>query len=937
MKTTLVIDTTKAFTASVSTIPQFELGEQHTLRIEATGLDTGCKLGLAAYTLAGDPLFAVHDMAWETGFAEATFGTSTVQAVAALGERQRMEIIVGVDEYTGTAPNQTRKTIAQFKTILYRDSYAGSENPETIEQAVAAVATATAQAVIATAAAATATAAVDTMTGQVAVEAATRLAADEQLYDTIALLTGNAQRFITNNSVAILGGVSTYESIANNPGGSTVTLTIASADHIYWRGIAAVSAGTTPSQTINLRIVANEVVSGAFRGDMRLSIRMGVYDSSAGTVSWVSSYGTEVAVPEAASPVLIPTLIPELTADVGDVLIVDLACTLAEGGTARSVALKIEDDTLSAWAFNPGTVSVSVSSKMDKIVAPEGNFVLANDPTGNAKPTTVTEGTLEANLPSAALAKLISAASSSCRLFGGEIANLSGAYILVAAGGGVSKSGTATLQDIPHVIGDGQSSAVEYVEWDAIEIPLQDGYNLVYWDASAGAITSCLREDMASVFDFTRDFTVGSGYYDATAWTKVFRLCGMDGWNFPRRVQMFGEERFPVERASGLMIGNPSELHISLTAGVIWTELVNRFPINGFDSRFTDKFTTWAREAKEGEPETWYSISEVEQIDAINYNNHFVAGGLSELTANRYGVHWIYVVHDSSVHVVYGTGNYTLAQAQNATPPTILPGLIAAYATLVGKAIVKKNASTLTSLQSPFVTSLGLATVNEHNDLVGPQGGAAGEYYHLTSAQVSAVNGAVRHDTAQALSAAAKAQACANVGLAAPVAMPYPEVATVANNTITATSAKFLCSSAGVSAGVMFSFKDRYSGGNASYPTYAEVFAQLNGVADNDTFTLTLSRDGTSVMAVTVTRVSATSYTIGSVTVSGSPAPMRIAFTNEGTTGNYTSKLYVNGTLAATSNASANRANRIAVETASLNSYAWAAYLPHLNYWTTGI
>lgn len=405
----------------------------------------------------------------------------------------------------------------------------------------------------------------------------------------------------------------------------------------------------------------------------------------------------------------------------------------------------------------------NVATKMDKIVAPEGNFVLANDPAGNAKPTTVTEGTLEANLPSAALAKLISAASSSCRLFGGEITYYSGSLILVAAGGGVSKSGTATLQDIPHVIGDGQSSAVEYVEWPTTAIALQDGYNIVYWDASAGAITSCLREDMASVFDFTRDFAVGSAYLDMTAGTKTFRQCGMDGWNFPRRVQMFGEERFPVERASGLMVSCPSERFIAMTAGVIWTELVNRFPINGFDSRFTDKFTTWAREAKEGEPETWYSISEVEQIDAINYNNHFVAGGLSELTANRYGVHWIYVVHDSSVHVVYGTGDYTLAQAQNATPPTILPGLIAAYATLVGKAIVKKGAATLTSIQSPFVTSLGLATVNEHNDFGGIQGGSAGEYYHLTAAQVSAVNGAVRHNTAQELSSAAKDQANANI------------------------------------------------------------------------------------------------------------------------------------------------------------------------------
>lgn len=421
----------------------------------------------------------------------------------------------------------------------------------------------------------------------------------------------------------------------------------------------------------------------------------------------------------------------------------------------------------------------NVATKMDKIVAPEGNFVLANDSTGNAKPTTVTEGMLEANLPSAALAKLISAASSSCRLFGGEISNASGYYVRVKGGCGVVKTVSAALEDIPQAVADGQASPVQYVEWSETEVLLQDGYNIIFWDASAGALTSCLREDMASVFDFTRDFAVGRVYHDATAGTKVFRLCGMDGWNFPRRVQMFGEERFPVERASGLMIGNPSELHISLTAGVIWAGLVNRFPINGFDSSATDTFTTWARDASGGEPGTWVSTSGQQQIDAANYNNALAGGGLSELTANRYGVHWIYVVHDSSVHVVYGTGDYTLAQAQNATPPTILPGLIAAYATIVGKAIVKKNAATLTSIQSPFVTNLGLATVNEHNDLGEIQGGSAGEYYHLTSAQVTAVNGAVRHDTAQALSEAAKVQGANNLLVptaAGAQALTYPQL-----------------------------------------------------------------------------------------------------------------------------------------------------------------
>lgn len=404
-------------------------------------------------------------------------------------------------------------------------------------------------------------------------------------------------------------------------------------------------------------------------------------------------------------------------------------------------------------------------TKMNKLVSPGGVYVMANDATGDAQKTAVTKDALESQLPSDALAKLLSTTSSSGRLWGFEMTNVGGT-VYVGAGQGVSKTDTATLQDVPSSLGEGQASPVELVTLgSSYPVALEDGYNLIYWDASAGAPTSCLRENFAANFDFVRDFTIGSGYYDASTGTKVLRPGGMDGWNFPRRAQMFGEERFPVERASGLMVGNPSGLKISVTEGVIWAGLASRFPIAGFDPSAGDTFTAWAYNTAitGGEPGIWVSQPEQQDLDAYNYNDPMLAGGLGELTENRYGVHLIYVVHDGSVHVVYGTGDYTLAQAQLATAPSRLPGLLAAYATLVGKAIVKKGADTLTSLQSPFTTQLGLATVNEHNDLSGLQGGTANEYYHLTSAQVAAVDGAVRADTGQDLLDTGRDQANANL------------------------------------------------------------------------------------------------------------------------------------------------------------------------------
>jgi len=71
-----------------------------------------------------------------------------------------------------------------------------------------------------------------------------------------------------------------------------------------------------------------------------------------------------------------------------------------------------------------------------------------------------------------------------------------------------------------------------------------------------------------------------------------------------------------------------------------------------------------------------------------------------------------------------------------------LPGLLSAYATLIGKITIKKSASVFTSVQSAFTTSFVPTDVTEHNDLSGIQGGATDEYYHLTAAQVAAIGAA---------------------------------------------------------------------------------------------------------------------------------------------------------------------------------------------------
>jgi len=216
---------------------------------------------------------------------------------------------------------------------------------------------------------------------------------------------------------------------------------------------------------------------------------------------------------------------------------------------------------------------------------------------------------------------------------------------------------------------------------------------------------------------------LGRGY--RTGNTVIIRLCGTNVWNFNRRVQLFGEEVFPVKRAKGMIISAVGNRNIAITSGVLWAELVNRFSVSAFNSSTGGTFVVWYNNG------TWQQVAAQTQINNTQYNNYGV--GLVNLNNNQYGVHWVYEVHNSSIHVVYGIASYTLANAQLAQPPSELPGLVGAYATLVGKIIIERNATTIYSAQSAFETTFSSSEAPIHNDLGGLNDG---DYQHLSSVQI---------------------------------------------------------------------------------------------------------------------------------------------------------------------------------------------------------
>jgi len=95
-------------------------------------------------------------------------------------------------------------------------------------------------------------------------------------------------------------------------------------------------------------------------------------------------------------------------------------------------------------------------------------------------------------------------------------------------------------------------------------------------------------------------------------------------------------------------------------------------------------------------------------------------------------VHWLYIHADSDIHSVYGQGDYTITQAENASIPGELPSEVEDFSLLAAKVIVQKSATGFTSIVTAYRTPFPVSTPSDHNDLGGLD---TGNYQHLTSAE----------------------------------------------------------------------------------------------------------------------------------------------------------------------------------------------------------
>jgi hypothetical protein len=199
-------------------------------------------------------------------------------------------------------------------------------------------------------------------------------------------------------------------------------------------------------------------------------------------------------------------------------------------------------------------------------------------------------------------------------------------------------------------------------------------------------------------------------------------------YDYSRRVNTHHYEEELIHFVTGALVSATGTRNIAISAGTLYAGL-NRLTTSAIDTSGANSFAYYYYNGS-----AWAS-STATQISNTQYNN--IASGLSNLSANRYGVHWVYKGSGTNTYVIYGQGDYSSTEASAASPPSSLPERVANFAVLRAKIIIAKDGTTFTALENTATTQFSTSGVVRHNDTVGIQGGATEDYYHLTSAEKS--------------------------------------------------------------------------------------------------------------------------------------------------------------------------------------------------------
>jgi len=303
------------------------------------------------------------------------------------------------------------------------------------------------------------------------------------------------------------------------------------------------------------------------------------------------------------------------------------------------------------------------------------------------------------------------------KLTGGAMTDDGDGTITVAAGTGFIKTTDSDVGD------------TKFFDWSAsTSLSLTDtSANYIYVDYNSG--TPILATATSAPTDHNTKILLGMLYKDGsevhiiTAGQIVANFANKVFW---KSIEVYGK----FQRSSGMIISATGTRGFALTAGKIYAGLT---PTS--ISAFSTATATYTRFYDDGTGSDWTEVASQSTIDNTHYDDG--SGTLASLDnggwtgSDKDGTRWVYEDVDGHIAVRIGTCNCTLTEAQDAQPPSTTLDEITEVGGLVGKIIIQKDATSFTSITSPFGQTFNSSSVQSHNDLSNIQGGAGDDNYHI--------------------------------------------------------------------------------------------------------------------------------------------------------------------------------------------------------------
>lgn len=240
--------------------------------------------------------------------------------------------------------------------------------------------------------------------------------------------------------------------------------------------------------------------------------------------------------------------------------------------------------------------------------------------------------------------------------------------------------------------------------------PTDEVLNYLYVDYNSGSPQYALTTSLSTV-DHATTFVVGLVFGESGH--VHFVEAGQYLNDFIHRFYFHAFEHDGLERSSGMVTSESGNRKLDITAGAGYWAL-SRIATDALNTNTGgDDFEYYYQDGAGG----WTESAATTAIDNTYWDDG--TGTLNTLTANRYGVHWIFLTPDSLLYALYGRGDYTLAQAQAATVPATMPAELSDFSFLIAKIIVQQGATNLYSITLPWTSSIGSSVATDHGGLSG--------------------------------------------------------------------------------------------------------------------------------------------------------------------------------------------------------------------------